>query len=145
MEETGTAATIGLGDFRSSDTLGRAPSRISEAAALSRITTGFSVPGVSGATVKFGTVCKSHITAKNDQRARFLPSAEACVRTPVEVWQEGLRRRYLCRFKGNDGKMHGFLVVTARKGEHLDEVITFFPKSGRALKALREGELIYRK
>ena len=113
-----------------------------------RIASGVTAKSPRGDNVLIGPIFRGHAqrieqSNPNDIRARFLPAAIRTIEDPAEIWERDNRRYYLARFV-KDGQK-GFLVVTARKGETRDEVITFMPKSDRDLEAIREGRLIYRK
>jgi hypothetical protein len=93
--------------------------------------------------VRFGGILAEHLRRSSDPfRARFLPAAELAVRHPVEVWEWRFRRYYLARFQKPDGAL-GFVVVTARRGEQADEVITMMPKAAKQIERLRRGKLLY--
>jgi len=100
---------------------------------------GVRVQSRAGGEVTLGRVAAGHVERGEDPaRARFAARAAATVRDPSEIWESEGRRYYLARSGGS-----GFVVITGRKGEHLDEVITFFKRDPRKLEIYRRGRLVF--
>jgi SPP1 gp7 family putative phage head morphogenesis protein len=102
---------------------------------------GLRVQSRAGGEVTLGQVAEKHFKRGDDPaRARFVSRAMATARDPAEIWESEGRRYYLARSNAS-----GFVVITGRKGEHLDEVITFFKRDPRKMGVFRSGRLVFQK
>lgn len=92
-------------------------------AVIARYRRGVEVQSPAGRTVTFGQRVADHLKEKETERARFGDLAEKAVASPDEVWQDGMRCRYLKR--PIPGHRNSILVVTQRTSETTEEVVTF--------------------
>jgi hypothetical protein len=122
-----------------------AKSRISLEAARAQIQRGLTVKSFAATEIKFGSILQGHYQShEDDQRLRFLPAAEQTVRDPIELWEHDNRHYYIGLFRNKQGRRLPFVVVTGRKGETMDEVISIIPKEEKHLEKYRVGKLLSR-
>jgi len=144
--KTGTAASLGLPHERSMPPAGPMPKRINGQEALARLQTGFSHTNPLGREVKFGGILIGHSAGKDHgKRLESLPTAEATVKQPTEIWENMHRHYYISSYQGADGKIRGYNVVGARLAENRNEVISIHHKNVSGLKKLRQGKFLYAK
>lgn len=144
---TGTAKELLLENVERMPGSGEGLARMDGGTAQEILRRGLQVNSDSGFSVRFGEIAERHFrtTQAQDARARFLPAARRVVEEPAEVWEYGQRHYFIGRFYRNRPGQSGFVVIAARKGEGLDEVITWMPKTNAELEKLRKGRLVYRK
>lgn len=92
-------------------------------AAIDRYRKGVKVKSPTGREVEFGKRVADHLKEKETDRARFGDLAEKAVATPDEVWQDGMRSRYL-KYPA-PGHRNSIFVVTQQTSGTKEEVVTF--------------------
>ena len=90
---------------------------------IARYEKGVTVHSPTGRNVHFGKRAAIHLAEKEGNRARFADLAEKTAANPDEVWQDGLRVRYIKN--PETGGRNKFLVVSRRISEGEEEVVTF--------------------
>jgi hypothetical protein len=108
-------------------------------AAIDRYRKGVSVDAPTGRKVVFGNRVADHLASKSEQRGRFADQAEKTVKQPDEVFQDGMRVRYLKNPR--QGGKNKFLVVARQTSESEEEVISFMKQSSNKKKP--PGKRIY--
>lgn len=142
--QIGTPAELGLPAEKDIPAMGALPRRTDTAAAEVKLKAEFTTADPLGREVTFGETLLGHATGQDrDTRLRFLPTAEATVANPAEIWEHDHRHYYLGVYTVEGAKKRGFNVVGARVAEDHNKVISIHPKDMPALKTIRKGKLLY--
>lgn len=142
----GDAASLGLPGLRAMGTP-LVAERPSLHAARAEMAAKPKVEAPTGDEVGFGKIAMDHVRIKaaagEVDRARWINHAKAAIASPLEIWRDGMRHRYIAVFETRGGRQP-FIVVTTRLGEHREGVVSFHPKTWGKLDEDRSGTFLFK-
>lgn len=100
-----------------------------------------------GRQVRFSkAVTWKHLLTKEKgqdvERARWMAHARRTIESPLEIWEYRHRHYYIAKSATRSGDKP-FMVVAARQGERVNDVISFHTKTWGGLNDDRKGKLLY--